>query len=102
MIYPRIFELRKIKKIYYPWQCSARSGSIKHSTTITEVVVVWRLCSVCKCDQIKGSDSLQHFTLFAKATARCREISVNFHTIYGHLKSIFHIIAFDTLAPRVY
>ena len=50
--------------------------SVKCRTTVTELVVVWSLCSVCT-SMIKSKVvTLKHFTLFAIAIARSRKISV--------------------------
>ena len=38
--------VQKLQKIYYSLQ-QKKVKSVKRSTTITELVVVWSLCSVC-------------------------------------------------------
>ena len=56
--------------------CNSKSEKVKRSTTITELVVVWNLCSVCTCvTKSKAVILYQHFMLFAIAIARSRKIS---------------------------
>ena len=64
-----------IQKICYSLQ-QQKVKSVKRTTTITELVVVWSLCSVCTSVTKSKVVNLKHSTLFAIAIARSRKISV--------------------------
>ena len=64
---------------------TATVKSIKRCHTITELVVVWSVCSVCTSvakSKVDGPhiqlDTLQRFTLFVLAVARSSKTSVHF------------------------
>ena len=65
--------LRRLQKIYYSLQ-QQKVKSVKSKTTITELVVVWNLCSICTKSEVV---TLKHSTLFAIAITRSRKISVS-------------------------
>ena len=56
-----------------------KAKSVKRRTTITELVFVWSLCSVCISVTKSKVVTLKRFTLFAVVIARSRKISVLYH-----------------------
>ena len=70
-----VHKLLIIQKIYYSLQ-QQKVKSVKRRTTITELVVVWSLCSVYTSVTESKAVTLRTLVLFAIAIVRSRKISV--------------------------
>ena len=80
------WRINLLQMMYYSLQ-QQKVKSVKHSTTITELVVVWSLCSVCaSVTKSKAVLLYQHFTLFA---IESRKISVILYSKKGSREKNF-------------